>query len=223
MLEIENNYIYKKHSIYTFVNPYSYVRLCEELSAVDVKKFEILADGIFVVIVENILKQRRLKRVSFDFTSIAWEVFSAAEKSGESISFIGSTDVIVKKFENTIKNMFPSLVVLDSLSGYFDLCDRAKVLSCLSNADIVVVGMGTPLQEKILLDLKASGWSGVGYTCGGFIEQTALAEGIYYPRIIDRLNLRWFYRILKEPRKLWYRYLVQYPYFLFYYIRKFVQ
>lgn len=36
------------------------------------------------------------------------------------------------------------------------------------NPDLVVVGMGAPLQEKFLVDLVGLGWRGRGYTCGVF-------------------------------------------------------
>ena len=39
---------------------------------------------------------------------------------------------------------------------------------------------------------------GVGFTCGGFIHQTANNEIEYYPLWIDRMNLRFVYRMYKE-------------------------
>ena len=69
--------------------------------------------------------------------------------------------------------------------------------------------MGTPLQEQFLLSLQASGWSGKGYTCGGFLHQTA-SQINYYPYWINRLGLRAFYRMYDEP-KLVKRYFIDYP------------
>ena len=39
---------------------------------------------------------------------------------------------------------------------------------------------------------------GIGFTCGGFIHQTANNEIEYYPLWIDRMNLRFVYRMYKE-------------------------
>jgi N-acetylglucosaminyldiphosphoundecaprenol N-acetyl-beta-D-mannosaminyltransferase len=77
----------------------------------------------------------------------------------------------------------------------------------------VIVGMGAVLQEKFLLTLRSLNWQGAGYTCGGFFHQTADTI-TYYPKIIDQLQLRWAYRIFKEP-KLFLRYSIQYPKFIF--------
>jgi N-acetylglucosaminyldiphosphoundecaprenol N-acetyl-beta-D-mannosaminyltransferase len=78
--------------------------------------------------------------------------------------------------------------------------------------DFLVIGMGTPLQESFLSNIKSLGWGGVGFTCGGFIHQTASGLN-YYPKWINKLNLRWLYRIWDEPRLLT-RYLIQYPRFV---------
>ena len=69
--------------------------------------------------------------------------------------------------------------------------------------------MGTPFQEQFLVDLKNLGWIGAGYTCGGFIHQTA-ANIKYYPEFFNTYNLRWLYRMIDEP-KLIKRYLILYP------------
>ena len=78
----------------------------------------------------------------------------------------------------------------------------------------VICGMGTPHQESFGLLLKnAKGSIKQIYTCGGFLHQSS--ESIeYYPKWINRLNLRWLYRAIKEDYVLK-RLLVQYPQFLF--------
>jgi N-acetylglucosaminyldiphosphoundecaprenol N-acetyl-beta-D-mannosaminyltransferase len=69
--------------------------------------------------------------------------------------------------------------------------------------------MGTPLQEEFLLEVHLKSETIIGFTCGGFIHQTA--KGInYYPKWINKFNLRWLFRIFDEP-KLFERYFVKYP------------
>jgi N-acetylglucosaminyldiphosphoundecaprenol N-acetyl-beta-D-mannosaminyltransferase len=70
--------------------------------------------------------------------------------------------------------------------------------------------MGAGVQEQFLLDLVAQGWSGMGFTCGGYLDQ--LGNGLrYYPQWIDDANLRWAWRLVREPRRLGPRYLIDYP------------
>jgi N-acetylglucosaminyldiphosphoundecaprenol N-acetyl-beta-D-mannosaminyltransferase len=73
--------------------------------------------------------------------------------------------------------------------------------------------MGAPLQERFLLQLADDGWHGIGFTCGGFLDQLIDGKN-YYPAWADRLNIRFLYRLAKEPRRLWRRYLVDYQVFI---------
>lgn len=103
--------------------------------------------------------------------------------------------------------------------GYFEnekeiLTVYRKIIK--TKSDIVVVGTGTPRQEKFLIDLRQNGWDGIGFTCGGFLHQ--IIEGIhYYPSIFDKLHIRWLYRIIDEP-KLLKRYLIDYSMFVFVFV-----
>jgi len=148
-------------------------------------------------------------------TSIATEVFAAASCNGDSIFFVGAKQEEVEAAASRIKEAFPSLRVLGARSGYFESAaekeDFVSGLRTLS-PDIVVAGMGTPMQEEFLVALANAGWRGKGFTCGGFLHQTAKALK-YYPDWINALHLRWAYRIYDEP-KLFKRYFLQYPKFL---------
>lgn len=52
--------------------------------------------------------------------------------------------------------------------------------------------------RTFLLKVRNAGFQGIGFTCGGFIHQTANNEIEYYPLWIDRMNLRFVYRMYKE-------------------------
>ena len=111
-----------------------------------------------------------------------------------------------------IEAAFPNLKIVGYNNGYFiNKNAKEKVLNSITSIspDLLIVGMGTPYQEEILLEARKKGWHGTGYTCGGFFHQTT--ERInYYPRIVDKLNLRWLYRIYDEPN-LFIRYFLDYP------------
>lgn len=110
---------------------------------------------------------------------------------------------------------YPNLSIAGLRNGFFSSGEerQAAIQRILElNPDYLIVGMGTPLQEKFLVEVKEMGWRGIGFTCGGFIHQTA--KGLnYYPRWMDWLHLRWLFRIWDEP-KLLSRYLLQYPRFV---------
>ena len=75
-------------------------------------------------------------------------------------------------------------------------CEAEHIVE--ASPDFLIVGMGVLMQERFLLKVKDAGFGGIGFTCGGFIHQTAKDEIDYYPGWVDRLNLRFLYRMYKE-------------------------
>lgn len=206
-------------NLVTFLNPYSYLiaRKNKDLF----KNFNIKIDGILLVKVLKI-SGINLKRESFDMTSLAPIVFNEAIKYKKSIFLVGTTQENLEKSVKNIKNNFKEINIIGFRNGYFKSNERELFLNELKkiNPDIVICGMGSILQENFLLDLKNLGWKGVGYTCGGFLHQSSEFLS-YYPKWIDKYNLRWLYRFYKEPvtRK---RFLIYYPKFLFIFLYDFL-
>jgi len=206
-------------SITTFINPYSAYILYEyNLIKKICENFDyIFIDGIALVkAIQFKYKMNKLARVSFDMTSLAPIVFNLAQQSGKSVYFIGTKKTLIDKSIRNIKTAYPQLKIIGYRHGYFrDKEEYKSVVNMVRdiNPDVVIAGMGTPLQELFLLDLRDSGWLGAGFTCGGFLEQTAIAGIKYYPDLLNKLHLRWLYRLYKEPRRLFKRYFYIYPKF----------
>jgi N-acetylglucosaminyldiphosphoundecaprenol N-acetyl-beta-D-mannosaminyltransferase len=83
-----------------------------------------------------------------------------------------------------------------------------------SRADVVWVGIGSPKQEYWMARmrplLQAPVLIGVGAAFdfhSGAVRQA--------PRWMQRAGLEWLFRLASEPRRLWRRYLVDNPWFLF--------
>lgn len=198
----------KNKKLTTFLNPFSYFLVRRDGISLD--DFNIEIDGGLLVQILNLFGIS-CKRKSFDMTSMAPIVFNNAIKNNKSVYFVGTrTDLIDLAIKN-IQKEFPKLNILGYHDGYISERKKVKILKDINNLNIdyVICGMGTPLQEQFLLSLQASGWSGTGYTCGGFLHQTA-SQINYYPYWINRLGLRAFYRMYDEP-KLVKRYFIDYP------------
>ncbi len=198
-----------------FLNPFSYNILRD--SNLDFTKISsVSADGIILVKLVNFLLRGAVVRTSFDMTSFAPVVFEDAIFSEKKLAFVGSTDTAINDFIQVVINNYPDLDIVFYRDGYFD--GEKDLDDCIdkviqSEASILVVGMGSPLQEFFVLKALDKGFKGAAYTCGGFIHQTAKGL-IYYPDFFNRYNLRWLYRIYDEP-KLLKRYFIQYPISIF--------
>ena len=198
----------------SFINPHAFhLRLYDQAYANTLWHFDIvLPDGIGVAVASRWINQVKIQRQSFDETSLFHPVFDQINQMKKSVCFIGSKPGIADRAGAKMCETYKNVTYLGSLDGYqpFDkIVDWVMRLS----PDVVVIGMGAPLQESLLLRLKYDGFKGVGITCGGFFDQYAL-ENQYYPLWADQLELRWLYRLAKEPGRLWRRYLVEYRTFI---------
>lgn len=188
-------------SIYTFLNPVSYIEAMKhkELFA----QFDgIFVDGSILAKAIRLLYGKKVTRRSFDMTSIGADLFEYSVKEGKSIYIVSSEQRSVEKAVDLIKDRYSGIQIAGYRNGYFnDDGERdeeiRKIISL--NPDYLIVGMGVIKQEEFLLRAKEAGYQGIGFTCGGFISQIAQNNIDYYPAWVDRMNVRFLYRIYKEP------------------------
>jgi len=198
----------------TFMNPYSWL-VNRNAGHEDLESFAIYADGIALVYLYNLFCRTSIERYAFDYSSVAALVFDDARERDRSVFLIGGPDGIAREASAVILRRHPGLRIAGARSGFFrDTSDYDNAVEAASTAGVVVAGMGAPMQERFLADLWHRGWRGAGYTCGGFLEQIIGTEGDYFPPWSNRFHLRWVFRLYKEPRRLWKRYLIEYPKFL---------
>jgi exopolysaccharide biosynthesis WecB/TagA/CpsF family protein len=204
--------------ISSFVNPYSMLVLEQnEIIAESIDYWYV--DGISLVKCFVKYEHKDISRFSFDDSSIAPLVFDYARINNLTVAVVGTKELIIEKTVKAIENKF-KIKISYFRNGYFKTDSEFK--DCINtifteNFDIVICGMGTPNQEEFLLQLKKTGWLGYGFTCGGYLHQIASKDN-YYPVFFDKLNIRWIYRIIDEP-KLFKRYFYFYPKFFAKYLK----
>lgn len=182
----------------TFLNP-SYIEQLWDNPELYEKFDYICSDGFIAISIQKLFGKNNSERISFDMTSLAKRVFIEAIERNLTLYFIGSTEEMIQKFVRQIKSGFPKLDIVGYNNGYIknNIEEAAnKVIEC--NPDIVIAGMGAPLQDEFLLRLKELGFRGTGYTCGGFIHQTSERLN-YFPKWIKAFGLRAPYRLIMEP------------------------
>lgn len=191
----------QKGKVYTYLNPVSY------LTALDNKELFLQMDGIFadgglLVKAIKLLYGKQVTRRSFDMTSMAPELFAYAAGHGKTVYIVASKQEQVEKAVEIFRERYPKVKFAGYRNGYFasenEMDVEVKHIAEL-NPDFLIVGMGALMQEKFLLKVKDAGYQGVGFTCGGFVHQTSKNEIDYYPAWVDKTNLRFVYRMWKEP------------------------
>lgn len=196
-----NQIFENKGKAYTYLNPVSYLTALENkelFSQLD----GIFADGGLLVKAIKMVYGKQVTRRSFDMTSMAPELFAYVAKHGKTIYIVASKQEQVEKAMEIFRERYPMVKFAGYRNGYFasesEMDVEAKYIAKL-NPDFLIVGMGALMQEKFLLKVKNAGYQGVGFTCGGFIHQTSRNEIDYYPAWVDKTNLRFVYRMWKEP------------------------
>lgn len=199
----------------SFVNPHAvslvkgvpgYLPLLQEMDLV-------LCDGIGMAVGSKVSSGVRTERLSFDATSLSPMVFSVCLELNIPVFLIGGKPGVTEHAAAVFKAKYPSLEVAGFASGYGNDVERAKLDILRQGRVAVIAGLGAPRQEEFLVSLRQSGWCGVGFTCGGYFDQLGDRD-VYYPVWIDRINARFIYRLVKEPRRLWRRYFFEYSDFV---------
>lgn len=189
-----------KGKIYSFLNPVSYLEALKNKNLF-LSLDGLFADGSILVLFVRLFYFRVITRRSFDMTSLAAETFNYAVNNNKSVYFIGSRQEQVESAVQIFKSSYPQLNVVGYRNGYLkseeEQIAEAKHI-CELNPDFLIVGLGIVRQEKFLLLVKDMGFRGVGFSCGGFLHQTAENKINYYPKWIDKLNVRFLYRMIVE-------------------------
>lgn len=190
----------------TYINNSSYMKV----RLIDLKGFtHIGVDGFLLQKIYNLFSRRKkINRTSFDFTSNAPEFLKYVKKNNLKVCFIGGKEVEISNFKHLMNisdqkhirhgyySGYPQDQGFASWETYFEYID-------ISNYDVVVLGLGAPLQEEIGMLIMNLYRDVSTVTCGGFISQCSINERFdYYPPLVNKLNMRWLYRIFREPHVL---------------------
>ncbi len=133
-----------------------------------------------------------------------------SSKKGYKNFFLGAKEGVAQKMVEKFLEKYPGLIVSEIYSPPFKKLsdeDNKKIIEMIniSKSDILWVSFGCPKQEKWILenkdriDVPISAGIGAAFDfLSGNIKRA--------PKIFQKLRLEWFYRILKEPSRLWRRY-----------------
>lgn len=100
------------------------------------------------------------------------------------------------------------------LDGFQPEAAYVQVVS-LVKPELIVLGMGMPKQEAVAAALR-TGLKSAGVTvCGGAIIDFLGGRVTRAPKPVRAIGMEWLYRLALEPRRLFYRYVVGNPIFLY--------
>ena len=132
------------------------------------------------------------------------------------IFLIGSRADIVERAKNILADQYRQHCFVGCHHGYFANEDAARVVAIIKDscADIVLVAMGNPRQERWLADNLQSTGARLGIAVGAFFEFVS-GDARRAPAWMRLARIEWLYRLIREPGRLGPRYLIGIPLFIF--------
>lgn len=131
------------------------------------------------------------------------------------IAMIGARpDVLARAAENLGKHA-PWHEFMPISDGFFDRSRSREILAEVRarKADILIVAMGSPMQEKWVDAHVGAQDARLVITVGALFDFVANAFP-RAPKLLRGLRLEWLYRLALEPKRMWRRYIFGNPLFL---------
>ena len=180
-------------------------------------QFDILTpDGQPVRWAMNLMYKTRLPDRVYG-PNLMLKICEKAAHEGLSIYLYGSSDAVLIALEKNLIGMFPALKIAGKKASEFrqiSTAEKIKIAEMIrsSDADILFVGLGCPRQEvwayehRAVLSMPLIAVGAAFDFHAGLLDQA--------PLILQNLGLEWFFRLVKEPKRLWKRYVFLNPIFV---------
>ena len=173
----------------------------------------VLNDGKGIMLAARLLHRPFPADLNGNFFS-PLQLELAAEREWP-VFFLGAKPGVAERAARIVAGRIPGLVVVGSRDGYFSADEEGAVADGIrdTGAKVVLVGLGNPRQERWLARWLGSTGALVGVGVGAFFDfQTG--EVVRAPDWMNRRGLEWVHRLVQEPTRMWRRYLVGNPRFL---------
>ncbi len=206
------------------INQYSYC-LAQEDSVFKkalLRSDVLLPDGVGMVIASKWLSRQKIKKIAG--ADLHCHLLHKLEREKGSCFYMGSSEKTLKLIAERISKEFPNIRVgsySPPFKTVFSEEDNKAIISAVNTfkPDVLFVGMTAPKQEK---------WSfthykklDVGLVCSigavfDFYAGTVQRPGKFWVSF----GLEWLGRLLKEPKRMWKRYIYYGVIFGFYLFRE---
>ena len=176
----------------------------------------LLPDGIGIVIAVRLLENVKIKKIAG--ADVHKYFLENLNKNGGKCFYLGSSQTTLDKITEKISREFPNIKLKTFSPPYkneFSDIDNQRMIEEINtfSPDVLFVGMTAPKQEKWsyqhkdLIDAKIICSIGAVFD---FYAGTIIRPNKFW----IGLGLEWFIRLLKEPKRMWRRYLYYGPIFV---------
>lgn len=173
----------------------------------------VLPDGIGVKLALRMAGGRLRKNLNG--TDLLPFVLDMLVKNDWPLFLLGAEPEVLARAKANMEQQHPGLKICGSQDGYFQEDDEGEICERIvkSGTFVLIIGMGTPRQElwaarnlgRLSIPLVLS--------MGGLLDFVG-EKNKRAPMWMRQAGLEWVYRILQEPKRMWRRYVIGNPLFL---------
>jgi N-acetylglucosaminyldiphosphoundecaprenol N-acetyl-beta-D-mannosaminyltransferase len=166
------------------------------------------ADGQSVVWAARLLGIGVPERVAT--TDLIWPLAQRCAERGFGMFFHGAAPGVAARAAQRLAERFPGLRV--EVADGFTQADVVAAVNA-SGADVLLVGLGDPMQQRWVARHADELDVPVVLTCGGLFDWVS-GDRRRPPAWMVRAGLEWAWRLVLEPRRLFLRYVLGNPSFV---------
>lgn len=160
----------------------------------------VYLDGFLVGTLRNINVE--IVNLSYLHIILAW----CAQKD-KKVFLLGAKEDILSQAINNMNKSYTNLQI-EGYSGYFK--NNNKVIDAINKfePELLIVSMGLSKQEKWIYKNQNKLKKIKVIIAGGTFADIMGGRRRFFPEVYKTLKIRWLYRLIKEPRRLYARYFI---------------
>lgn len=169
----------------------------------------IITDGTPIVWISKLLGKPIVEKIPGPF--LAEELMRYSANRRYSVFFLGAMDGVAELAACKMKEKYVGLNIVGTYSPPYgfenDKSELNKIVNLLrlSGADILIVGLSAPKQEKFVMQFRDLYKIPISLSLGAAID--FMAGNIQRAPIwVNKIGFEWLYRFFKEPKRLFKRY-----------------
>ena len=163
------------------------------------KNTTLIPDGIGIVKASQMLGFNVKERITG--IDLANKLMDICNENKYKVCLLGAKEEVLAQLKKVIKEKYPQIKLGSTENGYTKDKDKFFEKIAKDEPDVCLVALGIPNQEELIykhLDKFKKGiFVGVG---GSFDVMSGTKKRA--PKIFQKLNIEWLYRIIKEPKRL---------------------
>ena len=209
-----------KKTLITTINQYSFCIAEEdpEFKKALLQSDVLLPDGMAIVSAVQLQTGKKIKKIAG--ADIHLHLLNDLNKKAGSCFYLGASERTLSKIKERLAIEFPNIEVATyspPFKSHFSKLENKEMIDVINAfaPDVVFVGMTAPKQEKWAFNHKTQLKTKTICAIGAVFD--------FYAGTVERpslfwvnLKLEWLIRLVKEPKRMWKRYLYYGPVFIGY-------